>query len=139
MTITGTSGRPYPNVRRARQSQGWEAEGARQAVLISQAQHLEAKAARYRAEAAELDLLHIVPGEAAIGEPGRGVGVERGRALDRGDAQAPQVGKGESFAIGLADLGARLAGDADRHCRDADPASVKNLKELHWLNGKNGI
>jgi hypothetical protein len=71
MTITRTSGRPYPNVRRARQSQGWEAthptngkqkylgtfptpEGARQAVLISQAQHLEAKAARYRAEAAEL-------------------------------------------------------------------------------------
>lgn len=25
MTITRTSGRPYPNVRRARQSQGWEA------------------------------------------------------------------------------------------------------------------
>lgn len=43
MTITRTSGRPYPNVRRARQSQGWEATHP-----------TNGKQKYYRAEAAEL-------------------------------------------------------------------------------------
>ncbi len=64
--------RPYPNVVPTRAKRGgWEArvprngnstylgtfdtpEEARRAVLVAQAEHLEAKAAKYRAEAAEL-------------------------------------------------------------------------------------
>jgi hypothetical protein len=64
--------RPYPNVRPAHSKSGrWEArrpsngeqlylgtfdtpEAARSAVLIAQAEHLESKAARYRAEAERL-------------------------------------------------------------------------------------
>jgi hypothetical protein len=67
-----TESRPYPNVVRARSKRtAWEArrpsngvvfylgtydtaEDARRAVLIAQAERLEAKAARYRDEAASL-------------------------------------------------------------------------------------
>jgi hypothetical protein len=67
-----TTQRPYPNVVPSNSNAGtWEArhplngtqahlgtfdtpEAARHAVLIAQAEHLEARAARYRAEAAGL-------------------------------------------------------------------------------------
>lgn len=70
MSTTKTNARPYPNVVPSRFKAGrWEArhpsngkqvhlgtfdtpEDARRAVLIAQAEHLEAKAAAYRAEAA---------------------------------------------------------------------------------------
>lgn len=66
-----TRRRPYPNVKPTANGRRWEAfrpangraeylgtfdtpEAARTAVLLAQAQHLEAKAKRYRNEAAEL-------------------------------------------------------------------------------------
>jgi hypothetical protein len=71
-TATVDTQRPYPNVRQSKFKAGrWEARGprgprgrylgtfdtpeaARHAALIAQAEHLEAKAAHYRAEAAAL-------------------------------------------------------------------------------------
>ena len=71
MTTTTKPERPYPNVARIRHSHRWEArhptngrarylgtyptpEGAYRAVLIAQAEHLEAKAATYRNRAENL-------------------------------------------------------------------------------------
>jgi hypothetical protein len=96
--------RPYPNVRPSRFKVGrWEAlrpsngkhthvgtfdspEAARRAVLIAQAEHLEAKAAAYRAEA-----------ERVIGPPMTNKHPKVWKATDLAPARPPRAGTDPQF------------------------------------------
>ena len=82
------------------------------------------------AEAAEHDLLDIVPGQAAIGEVGLVVDIQGRGALDPGHPHALEIGIFEALAIRLAHL---LAGLRRNSHGQADTAAIVGDKDAHLL------